>query len=103
MNLTEVVVEVDGDMDVVEVALVVTDVTLSMMRTLSAILEFLLVKVLLKMGRLESSLKGVATVDLVVDIMVDDVVAWVTENSVMVKGPGGCMNAVVGLDGGEYL
>ena len=95
------VVEVDEvlgvDMDVV---VVVTTVTLPMMRTHSQALELLLVKVPSK-ERLGSPLKGVVMVDLVVLSVGVVVVALAMEMVVKRTVHGEFMTAVAGLDTGE--
>ncbi|EOX96487.1 Hyaluronan / mRNA binding family isoform 4 [Theobroma cacao] len=70
------------------------------MRPHSATVLYLLVKVLLKRERVESPLKGVAMVALVLTVVVAAVVSVMGK---LDKGSdlAGCMNAIVGLDAGK--
>lgn len=96
--VAEAVVGVDLDVGVVVV--VDTDAILPVMRPHSATVLYLLVKVLLKRERVESPLKGVAMVALVLTVVVAAVVSVMGK---LDKGSdlAGCMNAIVGLDAGK--
>lgn len=97
--LVEVDEEVGVDMDVVVVAAVFT-VTLPMMKIHLLLLELLLVKVLLKKGKMGSPQKDVVMVDHVVLTEVVVIMASTMEKMVKRDVHEECLNAAVGLDAG---
>ena len=88
------------DMDVGVVVVVDTDVILPMKRTHSATVSYLLVKVHLKIEKVENPLKGMAMVVLDLTVVVAVAVSMMGK---LQKGSdlAGCMNAVVGPDTGK--